>query len=74
MARAKCLIAIDGRVVITSQQTGKRYTFTRQTRIVEIDDCDVKQFDTKGLRVSSKGCCGGKGVQDMVIKVFQILN
>ena len=73
MARAKCLVSIDGKLIMTSRQTGKRYIFTRQTRIVEIDDCDVEQFDAKVIRVSSKGCCGGKGLQDKVVKVFQIL-
>ena len=73
MARAKCLITVDGALVMTSEQTGKRYTFTRETRELDIDSCDVPQFDAKIRRVSSRGCCGGKGTRDRVIKVFEII-
>ncbi len=73
MTRAKCLIPIDGRLIVVSQQTGRRYEFTRETRILEIDDCDIEQFDAKVRRVSSKGCCGGKGTQDKTVKVFEIV-
>jgi len=73
MAHAKCLVVIDGKLIVTSQQTGKRYVFTRRTRTLEIDDCDIEQFDAKVIHVSSKGCCGGKGTQDKTVKVFEII-
>lgn len=73
MARATCLIPIDGALVMVSQQTGKRYVFTRETREVEIDDCDVPQFDAKMIHVSSCGCTGGKGQQDKAVKVFDVI-
>jgi hypothetical protein len=73
MARAKCLITIDGALVMTSEQTGKRYTFTPERREIDIDNCDVPQFDAKIRRVSSRGCCGGKGTRDKVVKVFEII-
>lgn len=72
MGRARCLIPIDGSLVMISEETGKRYVFTRETRTLEIDDCDIEQFDAKVLRVSSKGCCGGEGTQDKTVKVFEI--
>jgi hypothetical protein len=72
MARAKCLISIDGVLVMTSTVTGRRYQFTRRQRALEIDDCDVQQFDAKQIKVSKCGCRGGQGVQDTTIKVFEI--
>lgn len=74
MARARCLITIDGALVMTSEQTGKRYTFTRQTRELDIDNCDVPQFDVKTRWVSSCGCQGGKKTRDKVVKVFEIID
>jgi hypothetical protein len=73
MARARCLIPIDGALVMTSAVTGKQYRFTRHERELPIDDCDVAQFDAKELRVSRCGCTGGKGVRDKTIKVFEII-
>lgn len=72
MARAKCLIPIDGALVMTSAVTGKRYRFTPRERELPIDDCDVSQFDAKTIRVSSCGCKGGKGVRDKTVKIFEI--
>lgn len=72
MARAKCLISIDGGLVITSEKTGRRYHFTRQQRELEIDDCDIPQFDAKMISYSKCGCRGGKGVRDAKVKVFEI--
>ena len=74
MARARCLIAIDGALVMTSTETGKRYKFTPDRRELEIDDCDVPQFDAKTRWVSSCGCQGGKKTRDKVVKVFEIID
>lgn len=74
MARAVCLIAIDGALVITSDVTGKRYRFTRQERELEIDDCDVAQFDGKRVHISACGCTGtGQDLRSKTVKVFAVV-
>ena len=72
MTRARCLVTIDGALVVTSDVTGKRYVFTPARREQEIDDCDAGQFDAKTVSRSVCGCTGGKG-QSVVIKVFEVL-
>jgi len=73
MTRARCLISIDGMLVMTSIETGRRYKFTRRQRDLEIDDCDIPQFDAKTIHISKCGCRGGKDTRDTEVKVFKVI-
>lgn len=73
MARAKFLLPIDGAVVVTSHQTGKRYVFTADSREQPIDDADVPQFDARVVVRKPCDCGGQDGRGERSVKVFDII-
>lgn len=74
MALVRCQWSSDTTIVVVSETTGQRYVFTPVIRELEVDEADVEQFRAIERKVSSRGCCGGKGTRDLSIKVFQIID
>lgn len=72
MLLAELIVSRWGKVIMEGL-SGKRYVFTVNSRIQQIDERDVSLFENKRVRISSCGCSGGKREGDYVY-MFNVVN